>query len=335
MLPMARKVDFSEIPMIDMSPLTNGSEKDRLALGRRMSQVCREVGFLYIVNHGIPDEDVDGMFGAAEHFFTQLPEEARREVLLTQSPSWRGYLPMDLNKGNDVRLRKNLQQSFQVWAEPQPGEAGPMVSPNQWPSAMPALRTSMLAYREKVSDLAQQIIRLLGLGLGLDEATFLPLFSDRQGMLRLLHYPPQEPDGVDGGQIGTRAHTDTGAVTILAQDRNGGLQVMNNAEEWIEVPPIKGSYVVNIGEMMKLLTDGFYRATPHRVVNRSGRQRFSVPFFADPNFDVLVTPVIRNPDPAEGPQFESSYSRDTVMTCGQILAATYDRIWPAPQVAAA
>ncbi len=333
MLPTARKVDFSEVPIIDMAPLATGKVEDRIALAQLMSRTCRDVGFFYIVNHGVPQAEIDTMFAAAETFFT-LPEEGRLEVVLTKSPSWRGYLPMSLNKGNDERLRKNLQQSFQIWAEPKAGESGPMISPNQWPSAMPQLRAQMLAYHARLTGLAADIIQLLALGLGLDEAVLAPLFSDRQAMLRLLHYPPQAPDGADG-QIGTRAHTDTGAVTILAQDSNGGLQVMNRAEEWIEVPPIPGSYVVNIGEMMKLLTNGFYRSTPHRVVNRSGRERYSVPFFADPNFDALVRPAIQNPDPTEGPQFESSYSRDTVLTCGEILARTYARIWPAPTPVAA
>src|ERR1044072_88884 len=108
--------------------------------------------------------------------------------------------------------------------------------------------------------------------------------------LLLLHYPAQQPDA-DGKYLGARAHTDTNAFTILAQDNNGGLEVRNRDNEWVAVPPIDGTLVVNVGEVLKVWSDGIFSSTLHRVINRSGRRRYSIPFFMYPSYDALIHPL--------------------------------------------
>ncbi len=110
--------------------------------------------------------------------------------------------------------------------------------------------------------------------------------------LRLLHYPPQKPDE-DGVHLGARAHTDTNAFTILAQDNNGGLEIRNRDNEWVAVPPIAGTLVVNVGEVLKVWSDGIFSSTLHRVINRSGRRRYSIPFFMYPSYDALIQPLLQ------------------------------------------
>ena len=117
-------------------------------------------------------------------------------------------------------------------------------------------------------------------------------FKKDMNSLRLLHYPPQRPED-DGEHLGARAHTDTNAFTILAQDNNGGLEIRNRDSEWVAVPPIEGTFVVNVGEVLKVWTDGIFSSTLHRVINRSGRERFSIPFFMYPSYDALIQPLLK------------------------------------------
>ena len=170
---------------------------------------------------------------------------------------------------------------------------------------------------------------LFALGLGLPEDKFDEYFHKPMLMLRLLHYPPQAPDE-SGDHIGTRPHTDTGCFTILAQDQIGGLEILTKSGEWVFVPPLPGSYVVNIGEMMKAWTDGIFASTPHRVVNRYGAERYSVPFFVNPDYDAIFRPLIRNPDPVEAPKLHSTIDTDKDIKCGDWMVQLYSRIYPAP-----
>jgi len=146
-------------------------------------------------------------------------------------------------------------------------------------------------------------------------------------MMRLLHYPPQEPNE-PGDHIGVRPHTDNGVFTILSQDETGGLEILGKSGEWIAVPPIPGSFVINVGEMMKLWSDGIFLSTPHRVVNRSGRERYSVPYFLMPDYDVLIEPLVKNTGEVNEPILHNTTLRGERLSCGEILSRVWTRIWP-------
>ncbi|MGZ5899452.1 MAG: isopenicillin N synthase family dioxygenase [Reyranella sp.] len=332
MLPQSRPPRPSEIPVIDLKGWRFDSSADRQAVADSLAKACREVGFFYIVNHGVAAASVDDMFGAARSFF-DLPPKDKGEVALARQKNFRGYIP-PFHKGRDPNLKENMQEAFQIHLELPPDDpdvlAGkPMHGPNPWPSAMPDLKPRMLDYQRQLWELGQQMLHLFALGLGLPEDTFDEYFHKPMLMLRLLHYPPQAPDE-SGDHIGTRPHTDTGCFTILAQDQIGGLEILTKSGEWVFVPPLPGSYVVNIGEMMKAWTDGIFASTPHRVVNRYGAERYSVPFFVNPDYDAIFRPLMRNPDPVEAPKLHSTIDTDKDIKCGDWMVQLYSRIYPAP-----
>jgi isopenicillin N synthase-like dioxygenase len=198
-----------------------------------------------------------------------------------------------------------------------------------WPSAMPDLKPRMMAYYDKVNVLGYELLALFELALGLRERELRQYFGKDMNSLRLLHYPPQKPDE-DGVHLGARAHTDTNAFTILAQDNNGGLEIRNLDNEWVAVPPIEGTLVVNVGEVLKVWSDGIFSSTLHRVINRSGRRRYSIPFFMYPSYDALIQPLLKNPDPANvAPEnLHTSMPRDKPFVYGEFKSRHTAKIMP-------
>jgi isopenicillin N synthase-like dioxygenase len=126
--------------------------------------------------------------------------------------------------------------------------------------------------------------------------------------LRLLHYPPQDPQS-PADEYGSAPHTDFGAITLLAQDDVGGLAVKTPGGDWVDVPPVDGAFVMNVGDMLKRWSNGRLRSTPHRVTNRTGRERYSVPYFYDPHVSTLIAPLPGLGDPAFEPIVFAAFLR--------------------------
>lgn len=299
MLPTATPLDFDSVPVIDLAPCRTGSESDRRAVANAIADACQRVGFFYIKNHGVSESEIAAVFKTAEDFHT-LPVDAKMEVSVTKNNHFQGYLHGN-TKGNDQSLRENLQEAFQIRRPLPPDDPGllsgkPLHGAIPWPSAMPDLKPRMMAYYEKVDALSREMTSLFEMSLDLPAGALGNFFKKDMNSLRLLHYPPQAPDG-PGDRLGARAHTDTNAFTILAQDNNGGLEIRNKLGEWVAVPPIPGTFVINVGEVLKVWTDGVFSSTLHRVINRSGRERYSIPFFLYPTYEALIQPLIKNPDP--------------------------------------
>jgi isopenicillin N synthase-like dioxygenase len=340
-LPIAQDILPTQVPVIDLHSMYDGPDARR-ELGRQIAQACADLGFFYIANHGIDEQDLDGLFADAETFFA-LDEVDKMGVALSSATNYRGYLPLKVMSQKpkwsapDDETKGNLYEAFQIHREHAPDDPDvlsgkPLHGSNQWPAAMPGLRAHMLQYYVKMSAFALDMLQLFALGLDLPSDRFDEFFVEPMMQLRFIHYPPQPP-GDAGDNLGLRPHTDSGAFTMLAQDAVGGLEILNRDGEWIRVPPIPGTYVVNLGEMMKVWSGGVLLATPHRVVNRSGRERYSIPFFATPDFDAPFKAIVENPDANAGPVFMSSVSADQGITCGQHLVSLYERIWPAPVLA--
>lgn len=331
-VPLTRPLTADEMPVIDLGAMRTSEGPRRRDLARRIAEACQGLGFFYVTNHGIPQATIDEMFAAAAAFCA-LPLADKEEISLLQSVSYTGYLPM-LVMGNDASLKGNLHETFQITSEFAPDDpdvlAGkPLHQPNRWPRAMPGLQPAMLRYFDRTAELAYALLQLFAQGIDLPEDTFAKYFTKPMNRLRLMHYPPQAPDG-DGEHLGVRSHTDPGTVTLLSQDRVGGLEVLTPDGEWRAVPPLDGTFVVNIGEMLKIWTDGIFAATPHRVINRYGQDRYSVPFFANPDFDAVIAPLVKNPNtsPRAEPWFATTESKDRPVTCGEILLRLYGRIFP-------
>ena len=335
MLPDVRKLDFSEVPVIDLEPARRGTESDRRKVAELIGDACARVGFFYIVNHGVADEDVEAIFQTSREFH-ELPLSAKMEVCVANNDHFQGYLP-GMTRSNDHRVAQTMQEAFQIRRPLKPDDpdllAGkPLHGLISWPSAMPDLKPRMMAYFDKVDALGRDLLGLFELSLSVPVGSILRFFRKDMNCLRLLHYPPQPPDG-PGDIRGTRDNTDTNTFTILAQDMNGGLEVLNKNREWVAVPPISGAFVVNVGEILKVWTDGIFSSTVHRVINRSGRERYSIPFFLYPTYDELIHPLMRNPDPSNvAPEdLPSSMPRDKPFVWGEFKARNSARIHPKRQ----
>jgi isopenicillin N synthase-like dioxygenase len=278
-----------EIPLIDLA--VAGDAHARRALALRIRETCRDVGFFYITGHGVPQSLVDAQFAAARAFFA-LPEADKRRAASHGAHANLGYQPM-ASQALDDDSPPDLKEGFQTGFDPGPEhpyvKAGsPFHGRNAWPDALPGFRAQCEAYYAAMMDLSARLLRLIALSLELDEGFFAPHLVTPIASLRLLHYPPQP--AVRGNQIGAGAHTDWGLVTLLAQDEVGGLEVCNAAGDWIAAPPLPGTFVVNLGDLLQRWSNDLYQSNPHRVRNADPqRARYSVVFFQDGDSASLVS----------------------------------------------
>lgn len=331
-VPVSERLIAEEMPVIDLSSLRSADKQERKRLANEIADSCSNLGFFYIKNHGVPQSAIDEMFAAA-HEFCSLPLDQKMKLSMVDHENFLGYLPM-LYMGNDPDIKGNRYESFFIQKQFSPDDPDVLAGKrlhamNRWPEEMPGLRTAMLSYYEKTEALTFDLLNVFAIGLDLPEDTFSRHFKKPMSRLRLMHYPPQDPMD-PSEQMGVRPHTDPGLVTLLSQDQIGGLEVLMPGGEWYAVPPIPGTYVVNLGEMMKIMTDGVFAATPHRVINRYGADRYSIPFFVDPDFDTVITPLMKNPDrtPRVEPWFATSESKDKPVTSGEILLRLFSRVFP-------
>ena len=283
-----RRIPFEAVPVIDLAPLLADPAHGTTAAA--IGEACRTVGFLYVRNHGVPQELVDTVFALGRRFFDE-PLDAKMAIHIARSPHHRGYFPM-FEENTDPTLTADLKEGFDMALDLPPDDphvkAGvPLHGPNVWPEGLPDFRPTLERYYGEMRHLAERLMRAFAVALDLSPDFFADKIDKPLAQLRLLHYPPQQGH-VEEKTLGCGAHTDYGCLTILAQDEVGGLQLQNSAGEWVAAPPIPGTFVVNIGDQMARWTNDAFAATLHRVINTSGRERYSVPFFFDPNFDALV-----------------------------------------------
>ena len=289
----AEPIDAGEVPVIDIAPLRDGT--DPAGVGVELARAATEVGFLYVRNHGVDDAVVEGARRTAIEFF-RMPEEAKREAGTNQYHH--GYLkPGSTKMYDDARL--DLKESFNwgieldgVSGAAHDSEAAPansLIGPNVWPAAMPELEADVYPYFEAASACAEDLLRGFALGAGLDPEHFIRLRDRPVSRGSLQYYPPQ-PEGAEEDQFGVAPHTDFGVLTVLCQDANGGLEIQRHNGEWAAMPPISGTFVVNIGDLLERWSNRRYRSTVHRVINSSGRERLSLVLAYDPNFETLVDP---------------------------------------------
>jgi isopenicillin N synthase-like dioxygenase len=317
-LDFVRQADPAEIPVIDTAALIGGDAATRKRIAAQIADAAENTGFFYVVNHGVPRALIDGVLACAQAFFA-LPDSEKLKIGLENSTCFRGYLPLD-SRGSDPSKR-NYLEAFQMGAEHAPEDDYELMlyGPNQWPAAPQSLRETMMAYHAAMDALAARLQRAFAIGIGFPEDYFLRFYRKPLNQLRLLHYPPQPPDHDD--VLGARMHTDTGAFTILLQDMNGGLEAATPSGEWIAATPLEGAFVVNVADMLANWTNGRFISIPHRVVNRSGRERYSVPYFINPDLDAVVAPLPEFVDEENPPRFEPVH-------VGGFLCDRFDSIWP-------
>lgn len=289
----ARTVDFDAIPVIDVGPFFGNDQDAKAAVAGKIGDACRNIGFFYITNHGIPQGEIEELIGQTKRFFHQ-PLEDKMKLDIMDVQRHRGYVP---NGGlyADAKKKPDLQEGYEVSLELPEDDtdyrAGNiMLGPNVWPENLPGFRESVYGYYEAVHQLGQTLFRAFEMTLGLPQGWFDDKITKPMGQLRLIYYPSQDGP-IDPDQIGIGAHTDYECFTLLLQDEVGGLQVGNRQGEWIKATPIPGAIIINIGDMLMRWTNGEFVSTPHRVINNSGRERVSFPFFFGANYDCVVRPL--------------------------------------------
>ncbi|EXS71226.1 isopenicillin N synthase family dioxygenase [Sphingobium sp. Ant17] len=275
------------IPVIDLGPSFADDTDLKKAVAWEIHKTARDTGFFYITNHGVPQATMDGQLELAKQFF-DLPVDEKMKVDASKSSCTRGYESPGLQTLDDGSP-PDLKEGFLIGVDladdhPYVRDGVPNCGSNQWPEKPEGFRPRYEGYVDEMFRIGRHLMSLIALSLDLPEDYFAeglrePLFNGR-----LLKYGPQPADAAFN-QIGAGAHTDWGMITILLQDDVGGLEVENAAGEWIAAPPIPGTFIINLGEMVRLLTNGLYHANMHRVLNnQSGRDRYSVPTFFDPNY---------------------------------------------------
>ena len=290
------------IPVLDLAPLLRNDPGAVEALGRELRYAFEEIGFYFIVNHGIPQAMIDATFQAARRFHDLPPEH---KLALRMNKDNVGYLPFKgsttkhstLNKEN----RPNLVEAYFAKRDlpadhPDRASGRPFRGPNQWPDGLPGFREDVLAYCDAMEQLALRLLPLYATALDLTPDYFAPSFREPTYTLRMSHYPPQ--DVVEENEFGLAPHTDTSFMTMLAQNDIPGLAIRLPNGRWIDAPSMPGSILVNGGDLLRRWTNDRFLATPHRVINRSGTERYAIPFFLDCDYDhpMACLPTCQSPE---------------------------------------
>lgn len=275
------------ITTVDFSGMSSADPAARRAVAAEVHRACRETGFFYLIQHGIPQTLLDRQLAAARLLFSSSAAD-KDAIDARHSPLWRGYQPA-LRQRLDDGSPPDLKESFVYGREPVAGASrpDPAAAPNQWPEHLPDLEAQLRQFQTAMTQLGTRLLACIALSIDLPEDYFAAGLQRPQCSVRLLHYPPQPADA-QFNQLGAGAHTDWGSITLLLQDAVGGLEVQNSAGTWINAQPLAGSFIINIGQLMERLTNRLYKATLHRVLNNGMRDRYSVATFFDLDFDFTV-----------------------------------------------
>lgn len=323
----ARSVNFDSIPVIDIGALVRGDRAGALSVAGQIGAACERVGFFYVTNHGVPESLQEDVYRVADAFFA-LPAHEKLRYDIHRLQRHRGYVPVGgLNADPHHAGAYDMHEAYEVSLELPPDDpdylAGNlMYGPNVWPDRPADFESVVYRYFQAILALGQQIFRGFALALDLPENWFEDKIRKPMAQLRVLYYPPQQGEP-DPRRLGVGAHTDYECFTILAQSERG-LQVQNSAGEWIHAEPIPGTFVINIGDIMNRWTNGRFASTVHRVINRSGRKRFSLPFFFGADYDAVVECI----PSCQGPAAPAKYApiRAGDWTVSNITAAYTYRV---------
>lgn len=295
----ARHASFDEIPIISLTapePELIDSIRD----------ACTRIGFFYVRDHGVSQPTIDQAFEYAKRFFAQKTEE-KEKIHIRESKTMRGWDPVKEPKsvyemGVDRNgTRKQDQKETFCWGyetaldpdfkgndDKLCSDDNAMADDNVWPGSPAGFQSVIAEYYGEVLRLARRLIRVFAQALDLPADYFDPMVSRPGALGNILHYPPQAPTA---DLIGINAHSDFECFTILAQSPQSGLQVLNPEGEWILAPPVPGTFVVNIGDMLERWSNDIFVSTVHRVINITGEERYSIPVFFGPNYDTVVEPL--------------------------------------------
>jgi isopenicillin N synthase-like dioxygenase len=314
----ASQVD--RIPVIDFSPYMEGSETGKTLVSSQIRDAAERIGFFYISNPPVKQETRDAAFEATRSFFS-MPLEEKLKIKINSSH--RGYLPIG-NSSYDAKLKPNVNESFLVGLDlpaddPDVMAQTPLHGPNQWLPSMMLHKHAYETYFNEMRTFGEHLLKAAAKALQLDESFFVNAYTKPMPFIRAVHYPSQAVDRAEN-EFGSATHTDNGCLTLLSQDDIGGLQVQRRDGGWIDAPPIANTYVINIGDMLMRWTNDKWVSTPHRVINVSGKDRYSIPFFYNPSYHTQVACIPSCLDASGTAKYEP-------VTWGEYFTAKFNRTY--------
>lgn len=289
------------LPVLDLSEFTAGDALQRDRFVHTLREVAHGVGFFYLRGYGSAPGQEEVLFEATQAFF-DLPAARKQALQMVNSPHFRGYTGPGLEI---TRGAQDWREQIDIGAEYSAIVQGPGVpawtrlqGPNQWPVELPQLRSAVVAWQQTLTVAGRRLLQALALALGQPQDRFDAAFASAPVQhVKLIRYPGR---GADVSQQGVGAHKDSGCLTLLLQHREAGLQVLDRnapGETWIDVPPIDGTVVINLGEVLEVQSSGYLRANIHRVVSPpQSRERFSIAFFLSPQLDAELPPLPLPPE---------------------------------------
>jgi isopenicillin N synthase-like dioxygenase len=307
-----------QIPVIDYGPYFAGNAGALERVAADVAYACENVGFFYASNHGVPKELIDRAFAASRRFHS-LPLDQKLAVKLNENNI--GYLPINASVQGASTVHKatkpNQNESFFVSHDRRsehPDVVGgkPLRGRNQWPSELPDIRADMMAYFEALGAMCDRMLPPFAVALGLPQDFFNPFFADEaHAVARFLHYPPQET--TEDNTFGQAPHTDNSFMTVLARTEVPGLAVRLPSGEWFAPPIIEGTFLINLGNIMRRWSNDRFLSTPHGVLNESGNDRYSIAYFHSPNPNAVIECVPTCVAAENPPRYAPAVYRDLVL----------------------
>ncbi|MGV8918778.1 MAG: isopenicillin N synthase family dioxygenase [Pseudomonas sp.] len=281
----------ANLPLIDMSGVREGDPASIRRAGEAIRQACVDIGFFYIVNHGVPQAVIDRAMAAAAQFFA-YPAETKRQVAVNKRHrGWHALGGATMYEATKPDFKEFFSMGLELPEDDPSVLAGEALrGPNQWPDFMPQMREALAEYYTEIGKAGADLLKAVAVGLGIDVDFFSSKYQKTLQRTQMVYYPPHPPMA-EADQFGVAPHTDYGCITLLYQDNSGGLQVRElSSDSWIDATPIAGSLVVNVGDLLAHWSNNRFRSTLHRVINKSGHERYSIATFFDPTYSAVVDP---------------------------------------------
>lgn len=278
------------LPIIDLSKITSSNINHNSKIIQEIISACEDTGFFYLSGHGVPQADMDAVFEVAREFF-ELPEDIKL-ASARQRGHYRGYVSTrPFSEHESGTGETPLFEGYALGEDTSPADPACAASqglywPNIWSCEPAEFKSVVSGYWDSMTDISQSLMRAFSLALGQPEALLTSKFEKPLSNMMLLHYLASSSRDDHG-----RAHCDVDVMTILLPGQVGGLQVLHRNGEWMDVEPLPGCFVVNLGNMMEVWSAGRFKSTMHRVLPPAGVERYSIAYFAHPSYDTLIKPL--------------------------------------------
>ena len=286
----AKSTNAKMIPVIDISGAISGDGLDGVA--DAIYNAAINHGFFYISNHGIDPVLMEQAFAVSKAFF-ELPEVDKQAIAVDRNQ--RGWLAQGMSRMQGSKTY-DLKEVF-FWGPHTEADdmdvraCKPLCAVNQWPRDFPRLYEDLIPYYDAVCQIARHVMAAVAVSLDQPANFFDKAYAKPLARGQMVYYPASTLQDDAEARFGVAPHTDFGVLTVLLQDSSGGLQVRAKSGDWIEAPPISGTLVCNIGDLLARWSNKRFASTIHRVINRTSHARYSIPVFFDPHTDTVIDPV--------------------------------------------